>query len=191
VKKPRKAVRRTRQADDGASAALHRASGETRFSLLSGGDRVRGRIVRPAGRGPHPVVLVCGPGGSAESLFAEQAAAAWSGRAALVLIDLPLCGSRKSDKLSALALDRAQPLAQRLRAELLAQTAGDLSLVLGLVAEQPDLDAARVSLVGVGLGAELARDFAESADGLAHVELAPEVEPDAKWLARVGARVAP
>ena len=104
----------------------------------------------------------------------------------------PLCGSRRSDKLSALALDPSQPLAARLRADLETQTAADLAQVVALLRADPDLDPARISLVAVGLGARLARPFASGSHGLAAVELAPsDAPPSDDWLKTVGQRVAP
>lgn len=170
--------------------AFRRDGTKTCWSLLSRGDRVHGRTLRPAHAGPHPVILLAGPDGCADSVFGESAAAAWCTRAALVSLDLPLCGSRKSDKLSALALDAGIPLARRLRPELEAQVASDLAAVLALIGVDPDLDAARVTFVGVGLGAELARGFLESPSGVARVALAPGAAPSAAWLHEIGEQLA-
>jgi len=161
---------------------------ETRWSLLSRGDRVHGCSVKPQGPGRHPVILLAGPDGCASSPFVLAAAAAWCARAALVSFDLPLCGSRKSDKLSALALDLRLPLAARLRPELEAQVASDVSLVLALIAADRELDAARVTFAGVGLGAELARAFLATTRVFRQIELAPVAAPGADWLREVGER---
>ena len=165
-------------------AARSRGS-ETAWSLLSRGDRVRGRIVKPPGPGPHPVIVVAGPDGCASSPFVEAATAAWSARAAVVSFDLPLCGSRNSDKLTALALDVRLPLARRLRAELEAQVASDLAQVSALIAADPELDPARVTFSGVGLGAELARAALASPHGWKRVAIAPTADPGAAWLREV------
>ena len=152
------------------------------WSLLARGDRVRGRIALPTGAGPHAVVVLAAPDGCAQGPFVESALAALLPRRAVVVFDLPLCGSRKSDKLSALALDPRQPLAQRLRADLDAQLDADLAAVLALVSAEPALDAARVTFAGAGLGAELAGPAAKRTRGFARVVLADGAAPGAAWL---------
>jgi dienelactone hydrolase len=175
------------------SAAVARdAGGETQWTFLSRGDRVHGRTWKPARRGRHSVVILCTGDGVGSGELVERARAAWSGRAALATFDLALCGSRRSDKLSALALDPSQSLAARLRADLETQTAADLEQVVALLRADPDLEPARVSLVAVGIGARLARAFATGEHGLAAVELAPSDAPIGDdWLRAVGERVAP
>jgi len=168
--------------------ATRRGGNETCWSLLSRGDRVHGRTLVPSRSGPHPVILLASADGSASSAFVESAAAAWCGSAALVVFDLPLCGSRKSDKLTSLALDARLPLARRLRPELEAQVSADLAEVQKLIAEDPELDPARVTFVGVGLGAELARAFLAETRSFAHVALSPDGAPTAAWLRDVGER---
>lgn len=158
---------------------------DTAWSLLSRGDRVRGRIVKPAGAGPHPVIVVAGPDGCASSPFIEAATAAWSARAAVVAFDLPLCGSRNSDKLTALALDLRLPLAKRLRAELEAQVAADLAQVRALIANDPHLDPARVTFAGVALGAELAKAALSSPHPFKRVAVTAAADPPAAWLREV------
>ena len=165
---------------------------ETRWTLLSRGDRVHGHTWKPQRRGRHAVVILCTADGQAGGEWIERARTAWSQRAALASFDLPLCGSRRSDKLSELALDPNHPLAARLRADLEAQTAADLERVTAHLRVDPDLDPARVALVAVGLGARLARAFGSADHGLAAVELHPGVtSPSEDWLRTVGERVAP
>jgi pimeloyl-ACP methyl ester carboxylesterase len=137
-------------------------------------------------------VILCTPDGRSDGELVERARAAWSARAALATFDLPLCGARHSDKLSASALDPSHPLAARLRVDLEAQTAADLERVIALLRSDRDLDPERVSLVGVGLGARFARAFAAGSQRLGAIVLAPEetsVSDD--WLRSVGERIAP
>jgi len=171
-----------------AGLATQRVGRETAWSLLSRGDRVRGCTRKPAQAGRHPVILLAGPDGCASSEFCASAAAAWCARVALVVFDLPLCGSRRSDKLTALALDATLPIARRLRPDLEAQAAADFALVLALIAADPELDPARVTFVGVGLGAELARSFLEQPNKLAQVVLYKDDAPATSWLREVGER---
>jgi dienelactone hydrolase len=168
--------------------AAQRLGRETGWSLLSRGDRVRGRTIKPASAGRHPVILLAGPDGCASSEFCASAAAAWCTRAALVVFDLPLCGSRRSDKLTALALDAMLPIARRLRPDVEAQVEADITAVLALIAADPELDPARVTFVGVGLGGELARAFAEKPAGVAQVVLSKDDAPAKSWLREVGER---
>jgi hypothetical protein len=152
---------------------------------------VHGRTWKPARRGRHAVAILCTADGVGSGELVERARAAWSGRAALATFDLALCGSRKSDKLSALALDPSHPLAARLRADLEAQTSADLAAVIAHLRADPDLDPARVSLVALGLGARLARGFASGAHGLALIEMSGDSAPSDSWLRAVGERIAP
>ncbi len=169
--------------------AMRHDGPETHWSLTSSGDRVRGRTLKPAHAGPHPVFLLASPDGCADSAFVESAAAAWCARAALVVFDLPLCGSRKSDKLTSLALDDRLPLAQRLRPELEAQVAWDFRQVLALIASDPELDSARVTFVGVGLGGRLARAFLAEPNALARSEISPDDTQPASWFRAIAERV--
>lgn len=170
------------------SESARRAGRERSWSTLSRGDRVHGRTLVPAQPGRHPVILLAPPDGCANSEFCAAAAALWCARAAVVVFDLPLCGSRRSDKLTALALDPTLPIAHRLRPDLEAQVAADLEAVLALIAADRELDRARVTFVGVGLGAELARAFVANPSSVARVELAKDDAPGATWLREVGER---
>jgi dienelactone hydrolase len=148
---------------------------DSRWTLLSRGDRVPGHTWKPARGGPHPVVILCTPDGVGGGEAIERARAALSGKAALASFDLTLCGARKSDKLSAQALDPTHPLSARLRPDLEAQTAADLEQVVKHLRADPDLDGKRISLVAAGIGAGFARGYASGKHGLAAVELHPEV----------------
>jgi hypothetical protein len=173
-----------------ASAALHEElGGEAHWSVLSRGDRVRGRTWKPAGRGRAPVAILCSPDGPWQAELLLRARSAWPALA-LATFDLVLCGARRSDKLSAQALDPRQPLALRLRDELEAQTAADLAAVCALLRADRSLDPARVSLVAVGLAAELARAFAEGEHGLHALALEKSAAPSDAWLRELAPRLA-
>jgi hypothetical protein len=148
---------------------------EASFSLLSRGDRVRGKLWKPAGRGPHPLAILGSPDGAAAGAFVASGRAAWSARAALVAFDFPLCGARSSGKISPQALER-------LRADLEAQTRADVDALLAHLAGDPELDLARVSLFGVGRSAELARGLAAD-PRFVSIRLEPAArELDPGWL---------
>ena len=137
---------------------------------------MRGRLWKPAGRGPHPVVILGSPDGAGGGrVRRSRRGAAWSARAALVAFDLPLCGARSSGKISPQALER-------LRGDLEAQTRADLDALLAHLAATRELDLARVSLFGVGRSAELARGLAAD-PRFAQVRLEPAArELDPGWL---------
>ena len=172
-----------------AGAVVRELGTESHWSVLSHGDRLHGRTLRPVRRDRSPVAILCTPDGSASHELVARARAAWPEHA-LAVFDLVLCGSRRSDKLSALALDPSQPLARRLRGDLEAQTAADLAAVVALLRADRALDAARISLVGAGVGAELARGFAAGEHGLAAVVLEPAATADDAWLRRAAAKLA-
>ncbi len=137
----------------GASARALGA-GRTEVSLLSRGDRVRAVVAR--GPGEHaPLILIGAPDGRAHGVFASAALHAFASFATVAALDLPLCGSRRSDKLSDDAYREGAPLAARLRVELELQLGCDLARLLdwllrGAVAESP-----AVAWLALGLAARL------------------------------------
>jgi hypothetical protein len=175
---------------------------ERQFSVLSGGDRFSVRLA--AAQGPSRyLVLLTGPDGCACGGFIDAAIAAWSHFAAVAALDLPLCGTRSSDKLSAVALDRGHPLAGRLREDVARQLRTDLENALEVLSRRLELDASGIAYVGVGLGADLSGPFCDSgrlstwvlapydSDLVRGVESAQMVEPPplenpSAWLAKVG-----
>jgi len=171
-----------------AGSVLVERGRESHWSVLSRGDRLHGRTFRPA-RGERPAaVILCTPDGTAAHELVLRARSIWAERAVAVF-DLVLCGSRRSDKLSAQAFDPAQPLSARLHADLAAQTAADLAAVAALLRADRALDGARIALVGAGRGAALAREFAAGAHGLATAVLEPDAAPDDGWLRAVAKRL--
>ncbi|HXX47190.1 MAG TPA: hypothetical protein VEN47_03115 [Myxococcota bacterium] len=161
---------------------------ESHWSVLSRGDRLHGRTYRPAEGDPAAAVILCTPDGTATDELVLRARSIWAGRAVAVF-DLVLCGSRRSDKLSAQVFDPAQPLALRLHADLAGQTAADLAAVTALLRADPALDGAQLSLVAAGRGAALAREFAAGPHGLAAVVVDADAKPDDAWLRAVAARL--
>lgn len=99
---------------------------EVRFTLSSRGDLVRGRLFGADSRGKRPLVLFASEDGSTYSPSVVATARAWSAWCVLASIDLPLCGARRSEKLSQAVFDAASPLAARLRGDLESQLASDL-----------------------------------------------------------------
>lgn len=146
------------------------------FSFLSRGDRVCGiwRDVADPSR-PVPVVLVCGARGAAHSDDVERALASVHDWAAAGAIDLPLCGARHSEKLSAGALEPGHPLCEALESDLERQVAADLRGALTILCQRRGTKDARTGLVAFGAAARLVRGFCQSSPLLtAHLLMADE-----------------
>ena len=125
------------------------------FRFVSRGDRVLLRLLAPAGATGLPLLLLGTPDGDASGADAERALATWSRSARVAVIDLPLCGARRSDKLD------PRNLPDRLRGDLEDQLACDLGGALDLIDRALGNDGP-VAYVGLGLGAELAASFCEA-----------------------------
>ena len=159
------------------------------FEVWSAGDRVRVRLQLPASGGPHPLVLWLGSNGSADAPELAALGSAWDW-CALASLDLPLCGARASEKLSAPAFDPAHALHRALFGDAAAQLEGDLERLLEALAGRPELDTRRLGLVALGRGASLAEHCAALHAGNAALlgraaarVIAPDTSPDPDWLA--------
>lgn len=138
-----------------------------RVEFTSRGDRVPARLLLPpGGHGPFPLVLLQhGAGGSKESDYLDASAGPWvRGGAAVLSIDFPLHGERRSAKLSErLLADLAQPAragaAESLWLEVARQAVIDLQRALDAAATLPELDARRVAYAGFSLGTILGATF--------------------------------
>jgi hypothetical protein len=165
------------------AATLRRTDTELRFTLLSRGDRISGRLVAPAQ--PLGLVLFLASDGKAWGSAADAAIAAWSPRIAVAAIDLPICGTRASDKIDldrVLSGDRTGAL---LRSDIEAQLASDLQRTCALLrAEGPHLAAARTGLVALGAAADLVAPHSPLAEGLCVIALgSPRARVPAKTTA--------
>jgi hypothetical protein len=147
------------------------------FSLLSRGDRIRGRVAGHLSGDARPLVIVCGPDGAAASERVDACLAAWSRWAVVASIDLPLCGARSSEKLSKLAFDPASKLSAQLAGDIRRQLASDLDAVRAWLAEHAPVDRERVAVAGFGLGSRLVRSYCERSRDLATHVLAESEDP--------------
>ena len=146
-------------------------SGEQTFSLTSRGDRLHGRwAVAPEG----PAVVLGAPDGCAAHPWVDSRFAAWSDLASLVALDLPLCGTRSSEKLSEHGLDPNHPLSSRIRIDLEIQLAADLCAVRSMIGAT-----GRLAFVGCGPMGDWFRAACERAGGFALVLVI--AEPDDAW----------
>ncbi len=134
------------------------------FELTSRGDRVPGHVwLPPQGAGPFPTVLLQhGLTGSKDADYIGFAAAPWvRAGAAVVSIDFPLHGARKSVKLQELALNglgfggAATPAGRDLVHQLVRQAVTDLTRTVDAMAHFPELDGERLAFAGISLGAIL------------------------------------
>jgi hypothetical protein len=150
----------------------------------SRGDRVRTRLALPPGAGPHPVVVYLPADGDAGGADANQAVARFGVVTAVACLDLPLCGSRHSEKLSDRAFDPADCLHARLYPDAERQLASDLDAVLGRLAGFAELDLKRTALVARGRGAALTGGRPEG-DPRFLTAVRREGEASASWLDEV------
>ena len=165
----------------------HDRDGERRFWLSSRGDLVRGRVCSSKGGSGQPLVVVATPSGSADHPLVDALFEAWSEWAALVALDLPLCGSRRSDKLSEQGLDPGHAIAAQIRGDLESQLAADLRAVVEMVTGRDPARPVRIALVTSGAPAAWAEAAARSAGGFDPVLVAAEA--DDAWLADAAARI--
>lgn len=141
------------------------------FCLSSRGDLVRGRW----SVGPEGAVVVLGaPDGCAAHPWVNARFEAWSAAATLVAPDLPLCGTRSSEKLSEHGLDPAHALGARIRGDLEIQLAADLCAIRAMVGVP-----GAIAFVGCGPHGAWFRAACERAGGFAPVQVRDE--PDDAW----------
>lgn len=136
------------------------------LEFSSRGDRVRARLLRPAGAaGPLPAVLVShGLAGAADDPHTEAASAGWARRGAAVLaVDLPLHGARADAKLRAWLSERpgdaSDALREALAVEFARQAVMDLSRALDALLARGGVDGPRVAFAGFSLGARIGAAF--------------------------------
>lgn len=123
--------------------------------FLSRGDWVRLRLLGPTRAHGVPLLLIGTQDGDAAGSCAERALATWSHRALVAVVDLPLCGARRSDKLD------PRTHGELLRRDLEEQLAADLAGALDLLEDALGHGRRPVAYVGLGLGAEFAAPFCE------------------------------
>jgi ethanolamine utilization microcompartment shell protein EutL len=141
------------------------------FCLSARGDRVRGRwVVGP----PGPAAVLAAPDGCASHRWIDDRFEAWSSAATLVAFDLPLCGTRTSEKLSEHGLEAGHPLAVAIRPDLEIQLAADLGVIRALVGA-----AGSIAFVGCGPHEAWFRAACALAGGFDPVLVA--AAPDAAW----------
>ena len=135
---------------------------EWRLEYTSRGDRVPARLLLPeAPGGDRPVVVVAhGARGDKGAAYIDAACLPWArGGAAVVAIDLPLHGERRSPKLServlgsVLADHEASELEASLWSDLVVQAVGDLRRAIDAAGSHAEVDATRAGFVGFSLGA--------------------------------------
>ncbi len=158
--------------DEPLGAILSSHGGNTGFTLLSRGDRVRGRLAQPSTPSSYPLILIAGADGCARSASVDAALTSWSKWSAVAVIDLPLCGGRRSDKLRLSGLDQEGSVVAGLRADLEAQVASDLQRTFSFLGYE------RAAFFGSGLGATLALPFCLGASGLRAIALALHPQPN-------------
>lgn len=175
-----RAARRPRGAASGDQAAR----AET-FELVSRGDFVAGQLDTPASSAPAPLVVVVHDTGSSADALAT--ARAWTEAGWVVARpELALHGVRKSAKLSERLVSgyrtllAGEPLDLDTRAlvqEFARQSVSDLVRCLEALSALDEVDASRVALVGLGIGAAVSCWAAPHLPTLRACVLAGEVAP--------------
>jgi hypothetical protein len=100
----------------------------------------------------------------------------WSAWATVASLDLPLCGRRSSEKLSAEADNPKSEPGERLRPYLRRQLQADLSSVTQLLASLCRVDPQRTAVVALGLSAARLLPCLQEGDWPPAVVLAPAPE---------------
>ena len=130
---------------------------------LPDGTPVRGILMRPAGQGPHPAVLYAHAHGGRYEIGASELLAgrpeipdppgiAFARAGYVVLaIDMPTFGER-STVTESTAVKTALWYGRTLFGQMLSEQSG----ALGWLAARPDVDAARIGVTGLSMGATLA-----------------------------------
>jgi len=144
-----------------------KAAARLLLEWTSRGDRVPAELWLPAGVPSAPLVLLqYGAGGSIDEDHLHPVATLLGAGLAVATVDWPLHGRRASPKLSShllAALDREDPgpNSEPLVEQFALQSALDLSRAIDAIGSlDAPVDAGRVGVVGVGLGAPLAALFA-------------------------------
>ena len=81
-------------------------------------------------------IVLAAPDGDSAGPWAAAAFASWSKMGSVVALDLPLSGSRSSDKLSATAFTPGDPLGERVRDLAVAQLRADLEALRAWLASR-------------------------------------------------------
>ena len=176
---PARVTRRSDAPDPGFESLANE-----QFELVSRGDFVNGRLDGPVdpASGARPLVVLLHDAAADARDEALGVAADWAGKGVLVArLDLPLHGHRKSPKLSerlvngCAALADGAPLDADTRAlveEFARQSVSDVLRTIEALGAEDDVDAGRITLIGLGLGAQVAAWAAPHAAGLAACVLA-------------------
>jgi hypothetical protein len=147
------------------------------FCLLSRGDRVWGRC-RPAaaGGGRRGAVIFLSPDGESEHDWVTRAFQRWSAWATVATLDLPLCGRRYSEKLSAAADDPGSATGRRVQPDLARQLAEDLGRLVHLLGALCRVEPERTAVVALGLSVARLLPCLEEGDWPPVAVLAPPPE---------------
>ena len=140
------------------------------------GDRLRFQLHSRVRNGAIPLVVVYASDGSCGNAELEPVLNALSSWCAAATPDLPLCGARASDKLTAAAYDPQHVLSKSLLGDVRLQLRDDLRALVEHLAETRSVDRDRAAVLAWGRGALALRDVAPGACGLKAVECVESAE---------------
>jgi pimeloyl-ACP methyl ester carboxylesterase len=124
---------------------------DERSLMIAGEEPIPGVILTPAGRGPHPVILVLHGQGASKDLWVPRVRSICERGTAVVLIDARLHGER-----ARIGLDPGRPMPVLDLLALVDGTARDVVAVLDRLRSVPNLRTDRVAVRGFSLGAQIA-----------------------------------
>ncbi len=168
-------------------AAFQEREGVTHFTLLSRGDRVRGVLISPDDVETNALVLVITPDGTAGHPLVAELASQWEDWADVASIDLPLCGGRRSEKLSEIGFEPEHPVAQQIRGDLDLQIQADIERTAELLADHTGIDERGLACLAVGLGASLLERPIARSNPFRAIETSAQA--DAEWVSAAARRI--
>lgn len=153
--------------------------------LRVAGDRLRVQLRRQrqdSASSSRPLVVVYASDGDCSNRELSAVLDALEPWCTVAAPDLPLCGARRSDKLTAAAYDSKHALTDALLSDVRLQLLDDLRVLIDSLAETHAIDLTRTAVVAWGRGAQAFRDIDPAACGLTRVDCLADSSTDASRL---------
>jgi len=140
------------------------------LELKPAGDRLRVRLRHLDAEAAGPLVIVYASDGDSENAELDEVFDQLSPWCTIAAPDLPLCGARSSDKLSAAAFDPQHALSNTLLSDIRLQLRDDLKLLLAALAEPRRVDQKRSAVLACGRAALAFADWKAAENALSRIE---------------------